>query len=315
MDPLTAVLAITRVDGGLLSNVTAHAPWGFGSPVVPGAAFHAITAGTAWLRVAGRPPRHLMPGDVVLFPTGTHHELVSDPGAEAQPFEELMRTRSAGEQGALELPGPGACTRFFCAGYAYDRSVAHPLMSLLPPVLVLAAGEPAVDTAVQDTLRLLAHELRVGAPGSDAVVDRLIDVLFVHVVRAWLASAPEPAAPSWLRALRDPAIAEVLALIHTHPERPWTLDSLAQAVAMSRATLSRRFRQLIGASPLDYLTRWRLDLAAQRLHNTAEPIAAVARSVGYTSPYAFSRAFTRHHGQPPGRYRAQAESGSQPTRQ
>lgn len=303
MDPLTAVLAVTRVDGGVLADVTACAPWGLGAPDVPGATFHAITAGGCWLRVPGDEPRRLMPGDVVLLPTGAYHELASDAKAEARPYEDLLGARPAG-RGQVMLPGPGTPTRFICAGYAYDRELAHPLMSLLPPVLVLTAGDSEADGAVRATLELLSHELRTGSPGSGAVVDRLIDVLFVHVVRAWLATAPPPAHPSWLGALRDPAIAEVLALIHTFPERPWTLESLARPVAMSRATLSRRFLRLVGASPLVYLTRWRLDLAARRLRDTADPVDVIARGVGYTSPFAFTRAFTRHHGQPPGRYRA-----------
>jgi AraC-like DNA-binding protein len=304
VDPLTAVLAVIRVEGALLANVTAHAPWGFGSPFAPDAAFHAVLAGTCWLRVPGQEPRQLVPGDVALFPTGTYHELSSAPDNDVKPYEELARLHPVDGRGAMLVPGTGACTRFICAGYAYDRAAAPPLMSLLPPVLALASGDPATDTAVQATLRLLAHELHTGAPGSAGVVDRLVDVLFVHVVRAWLATAPESTDPSWLRGLRDPTIAQVLALIHTHPERPWTLESLAREAAMSRATLGRRFRTLVGSAPLEYLTRWRLDLAARRLRDTTDPIETIARSVGYTSPFAFTRAFTRHHGLPPARYRS-----------
>jgi AraC-like DNA-binding protein len=176
-----------------------------------------------------------------------------------------------------------------------------------PPVLHLPAETAGADSPVQVTVRLLTAELDGRAAGSRAVVDRLIDALFVQVVRAWLQRDERDAnaGASWLRALRDPDIAGVLALLHDQPARPWTIGELARGTNMSRATLARRFTDRVGEPPMAYLTRWRMDLAAQRLRDTADAVAVIAKSVGYTSEHAFSRAFTRARGQPPGRYRAQ----------
>jgi AraC-like DNA-binding protein len=302
MDPLADVLDISRVGGVLLAHVRAHDPWGIALAPTPGAAFHAITSGTAWLRVNGEAPRQLMPGDVVLLPTGIAHDLVGEATTPARPFDRATKEATIGPDGGLVFAGPGACTRFLCAAYDYDHEVAHPLLSLLPPVLHIPADPPGGASPVQATLQMLAAELGGHHEGSRAVVDRLVDVLFVQVVRRWLHTAGDGDA-SWLRALRDPAVAGALALLHGCPERPWTVETLAREVHLSRATLARRFAELVGEPPLAYLTRWRMDLAARRLRETADPVGIVAASVGYSSEYAFSRAFSRARGQAPGRYR------------
>jgi AraC-like DNA-binding protein len=302
VDPLADVLDVSRVGGALLAHVRAHAPWGIALDATPGAAFHAITAGTAWLRVGDEAPRQLMPGDVVLLPTGIAHELVGSATTPARPFDRATKEARVGADGGLVFDGPGACTRFLCAAYDYDHEVAHPLLSLLPPVLYVAGDPPGGGSPVQATLQLLAAELGGHQEGSRAVVERLVDVLFVQVVRAWLHAAADGDA-SWLRALRDPAVANALALMHGQPERAWTVEALAREVNLSRATLARRFGELVGEPPLAYLTRWRMDVAARRLRETADSVAVVAGSVGYSSEYAFSRAFARARGAPPGRYR------------
>jgi transcriptional regulator GlxA family with amidase domain len=139
-------------------------------------------------------------------------------------------------------------------------------------------------------------------------VARLIDLLFVQLVRAWI-STTHDSEVSWLRALHDPIVAEALALLHQQPERDWTVEALAAETHVSRAALNRRFTKLVGEPPASYLTRWRMDLAAKRLRATNDPVAAIANAVGYTSEYAFSRAFSRARGQPPGRYRNRARAG------
>jgi AraC-like DNA-binding protein len=193
-----------------------------------------------------------------------------------------------------------------CAAYDYDHDVAHPLMSQLPPVLYVPAGLPGDDGAVAGTLRLLALELGGRPPGSRAAVGRLIDVMLIHVMRAWLGMQEGDDEAGWLLALRDPVVAGAMDCIHARPAEPWTMDSLAREVSVSRATLARRFSDRVGETPLGYLTRWRMDVAAQRLRDTDDTIAAIAAVAGYQSEYAFSRAFTRHRGIAPGRYRRQA---------
>jgi AraC-like DNA-binding protein len=132
--------------------------------------------------------------------------------------------------------------------------------------------------------------------------------MLIHAMRAWLRMQDDHATDGWLLALRDPVVASAMTAIHQQPDEPWTIDKLARHVNVSRATLARRFGDLVGETPPEYLTRWRMDLAAQRLRDTEDTIAAIAAAVGYRSEYSFSRAFTRHRGIAPGRYRRQARA-------
>jgi transcriptional regulator GlxA family with amidase domain len=136
------------------------------------------------------------------------------------------------------------------------------------------------------------------------VIDRLIDVLFVQVIRAWLGTE-NSSGTSWLQALRDPTIGRALSVLHANPAAPWTIEILAHEVNLSRATLTRRFSTLVGEPPLSYLTRWRMELAARHLRQTDQAVSTIAHHVGYASEFAFSRAFSRLRGLPPGRYRTE----------
>jgi AraC-like DNA-binding protein len=289
-----------------MAQLIAFEPWGVAVDPLPGAVFHAVVAGRCWLRIPGRAPQHLMPGDVVLLPTNTPHELVSEVGGETESLAQFEKVTRRTPDGDVIIQGPGACTRVLCAAYDYDHDVAHPLMSQLPAVLYVPAGVPGDDGAVAATLRLLALELGGRPPGSRAAVGRLIDVMLIHVMRAWLRMQEGDDDTGWLLALRDPVVAGAMDRIHARPAEPWTIDSLAREVSVSRATLARRFSDRVGETPLGYLTRWRMDVAAQRLRDTDDTVAAIAAIVGYQSEYAFSRAFTRHRGIAPGRYRRQA---------
>jgi AraC-like DNA-binding protein len=310
MDALTDVLDASRVSGAVLARVRAYEPWGVVVAPTRGAAFHAITAGVCWLYAESEPPRQLLPGDVVLLPAGAPHRLTSAPGVPAREFGQVAKTQRLSPDGELVLEGPGAATSFLCAGYTYDNEIAHPLMSLLPAVLHLPASD--ANSPSQTTLRLLAQELGRPAVGAGVVIQRLIDVLLVHVIREWMSATKDHDVACWIRGLRDPAIAKVLAILHRRTAEPWTVKRLADEVHMSRSTLARRFVELVGETPLGYLGRWRMDVAAQMLRETEEPVAAVGRRVGYHSEFAFSRAFSRARGEPPARYR-RAHRNARPT--
>lgn len=304
-DALADVLDMLRVRGAVTAQVRAHAPWGMSLHREPGATFHAVTAGACWIRVPGLPPRELHAGDVVLLPTGAAHVVASAPTGPWRPWDQVTQALAPGADGEFVLDGPGSSTRLICAAYHYDREVAHPLVSLLPPLLLVVGQDLAEGSAVPTTLRLLRQELTARSAGWGTIVNRLIDVLFVQVIRAWLDGRGEQE-HSWLQALRDPIIAQTLTRMHADPAAPWTIDLLARQANLSRATLTRRFSALVGEPPLAYLTRWRMELAARNLRETDEPVGAIARRVGYESEFAFSRAFSRLRGGPPGRYRAAA---------
>jgi AraC-like DNA-binding protein len=317
MDALAAVLAVAGVRGTIAATVNAAEPWGLTLDAVPGAAFHAVTDGTAWLcthknpGADGSPGIRLLPGDIVLLPGGTAHTLASAPGARTQPFDHLAAEQALAAGGELTVGTGPVQARILCASYHQDPAVTLPLLALLPDVLHIPASRanPGLDA----TLRLLAHELTRPQPGAAAILNRLVDILLVQVLRVWLTTSVSGTRPaSWLSALTDPVAGPALAALHAQPGRPWTVASLAASTGVSSATLARRFTATVGEPPAAYLTRWRMDLAAQRLRDTDDTVGVIARALGYTSEYAFNRAFTRHRRTPPGRYRSQARPAQAP---
>jgi AraC-like DNA-binding protein len=313
MDALTAVLAVAGVRGTVAATVNAAEPWGLTLDAVPGAAFHAITAGTAWLCLAGGAGHaagqgvRLMPGDIVLLPAGTAHILASGPDARTRRWQSVAAEQALAAGGEVTVGAGPVQTRILCASYRQDPAVTLPLLTLLPDLLHIPAS--SANPGLETTLRMLAHELGQPQPGAAAVLNRLVDILLVQILRIWLTtSAASAGSASWLSALTDPVAGPALATLHGQPGRSWTVDSLAAGVGVSSATLARRFTARVGEPPAAYLTRWRMDLAAQRLRDTDDTVGAIARSLGYASEYAFNRAFTRHRGVPPGRYRGQARA-------
>ena len=303
MDALTSRLAAGGVRGAVLAHVLAADTWGIRVSHQPDAVFHGVTAGTCWLRVDDQPPQQLFVGDVVLLPGGDEHVLASAPRGPATPLDGLAKRRLIDADGQLRLSEADPTTQVLCATYAEVEPGLHPLLRLIPRVVVVRAHDAHKPLAA--LMQLMRTEQRSAGLGSSAILDRLIDVLLVYVIREWLEGA-DSAPPSWLTALRDPLMADVLARMHADPAAPWTVAMLASSSGMSRATLNRRFVEHVGETPSAYLTRWRLHLAAQMLRTTDDGVGKIARSVGYTSEYAFSRAFSRAWGAPPGRFRREA---------
>jgi AraC-like DNA-binding protein len=309
VDALSQVLAANRVTGMVVMQLRARGAWGLASDGIEDCVFLVVAQGSCWLRVAAHPPIQLVQGDVLMLPGGSAAALTSSRNGRAVPARELLARHPRGEDGIVDLGGSGPAVHLIHGEFTFEHDKAHPVLSLLPPLLHVPGVPGAGELAT--VVHMLAAELAASRPGSDTVVAHLADILFIHILRAWLATGDHPG-PSWLGALRDVQIGAALARLHSHPDRPWTTESIAAEVAMSRAAFARRFTRLVGEAPLGYLTWWRLNLAARRLRDTDEPIAAVAQRVGYGSEYAFSRAFTRYHGQPPGRYRRQSRMPSQP---
>src|SRR5512133_1696635 len=243
-DPLTEVLDMLRVRGALIGRLRAHAPWGLHLSHAPSAVFHAVTSGSCWLRIPEHEPRELVGGDVVLLPSGASHIIASTPSGPVRLWNSVAKAQARTEAGEIVLDGPGGSTHVLCAAYDYDCDVAHPLLTLLPPVLFVSSHETTEADTMHATLRALQHELALRPAAWGTVVDRLIDVLFVHVIRAWLANDGRRET-SWLGALRDPGIARALTVIHSNPAAPWTVASLAKETSLSRATLTRRFTTLV----------------------------------------------------------------------
>jgi AraC-like DNA-binding protein len=243
----------------------------------------------------------LQVGDVILLPRGTGHALGSDP---AVALIDLEYGADAAQDPVVFGPDgdaePGQPARLLCGGYQFDPvGRRHPLLQRLPAVIHIPA-DLGVRTRLTTITELLAHELAGVAPGRDLAVESLLDFLLVSTLREWLDRHPEQ---GWSTALTDPPIASALKCLHAQPAAPWTVAKLADTVGLSRAVFARRFTDLVGQAPLGYLTWWRMNLAAQLLRDEHRGLTEIARSVGYTSPYAFSNAFKRHHGVAPTTFR------------
>jgi AraC-like DNA-binding protein len=302
-DVLTTVMDAVRLRSRIFCRSELRAPWGMSLPASDYAHFHVVERGGAWLRLRGQEPVALAGGDLVVVPRGTGHTLTDSLATKARPLSEMAGHRGD-EGGCLVMRGggDGAETQLVCGSFRFERKEAHPLLALLPPVIHLRPEGGHATEWLEATLRFLAWETREARPGTETIVSRLTDVLFVQVLRAWAESLPEGRG-GWLGALRDPGVGAALGHIHRSPERAWTNASLALAVGMSRSRFAARFTSLVGEPPLAYLSRWRLETAAGLLQDTALGLAEIAARVGYESEAAFSKAFRRRFGRPPGAYR------------
>jgi AraC-like DNA-binding protein len=293
VDVLSDVIAAMRTGRPHASRTRLTAPWGVRFPAEDGAGFHAILHGTGFVIPAHGAPVAFAPGDVVFLPHGLGHAIADTP------MTPLVEPRQMGV-GA----GPGPRTEMLCGAYRLDRSRMHPLVAELPDVVHLRVER---HPALRGALDLLAREADT-APGVDAASSALLDLLLVYLLRAWYDEQPAGETTGWSAALGDPAVAEALRAIHSHPERPWTVQSLAARAGLSRAPFARRFAETVGSPPLTYLTWWRMTIAALLLRESDRPLRAVAARTGYVSEFAFAKAFKREFGVAPGRYREQPTS-------
>lgn len=313
-DIVADVVAATRRGTALYGRNRFHAPWGVHIPAGALASVHVVTAGACWLVPDdGTEPVQLTRGDVALVPSGLGHALVDTPGRPVLSMTDLTGG-PLGEAAPREvvIDGPGPVTGLLCGGYLLNAGPRHPLTDLLPPIVHIGAGQ-ARGTGLDAAVDLLVAEAQRTDPGAPAVVTSLVDLLFVYMLRAWLAKQSQTCG-GWVRALYDPAVGGALALIHADPAHPWSVARLANSVAVPRATFTRRFTTLTGQSPMAYVTAWRMTVAARLLREGGAPLREVARRVGYDSEFAFARAFKRLVGHAPGRYRATADVAPLPVR-
>ena len=302
MDLLGDALAIAGVRGTVGARIGAAGKWGTAWTKATSAVFYAVTAGTAWITLPGKAATRLMPGDVVLLPIGTGHSLGSDPDGVVNECDHGAAERARSEGNVLRFGTGEVETQILGASYEYDPAVSTQVLASLPEFVHLRADNGG--SCLEDTVRLLGRELACPQLASAVVLNRLVDVLLVQLLRVWLARKPAEARGSWLGVLSDPLVSVAMTKLHQDPAKAWTVELLAAEMAVSRTTLARRFREVAGETPGGYLTRWRMDLAAVRLRDTDETLEAIARSVGYTSVYAFSRAFRRARLEAPGRFRS-----------
>jgi AraC-like DNA-binding protein len=266
--------------------------------------FHIIAEGDCWAERAGSPPVHLTAGNVIVLPFGDAHALADTPGREPTPITAILPPRPWSKLPLVVHGGSGARTRILCGFLHADDAPLHPLLAALPPLLRVPAQQLATEQQLEPMPRLetiiryTLEEARLARPGGSCLLTRLIDVLFVEILRRHMEGIPDERVKP-LAALKDPVVGRALELLHAEPERPWTLGELAERAGASRSVLAERFTDLLGCPPMKYLIRWRLQIAAHSLCQPQESTAAVAAQAGYESEAAFNRAFKRYTGEPP----------------
>ncbi|MCZ7431150.1 AraC family transcriptional regulator [Streptomyces sp. WMMC1477] len=311
MDVLAELLDGTRARGGLFHQMIVSPPWSLrvqdGAPLSLYTLFH----GTGWITPESGAPVRLDEGDIAVV-RGPAPYVVADEPWEAARAPRLVihpddtctapdgtvlcaelalgvRTWGEGTDGEVHLVN---------GTYQLGGEVSGRLLAALPPVLVMRAEQWRCPL-----LPLLAEEIVKDAPGQQAVLDRLLDLLLIATLRAWF-DRPDAEPPAWYRAQADPVVGPALRLLQADPARSWTVGGLAAAVGVSRAALARRFGELVGEPPMAYLTGWRMDLAADLLREPGATVGSVARRVGYANAFALSSAFKRHRGVTPSAHRS-----------
>ncbi len=298
-DPLGEVLHMLHLTGTLHCRAELTAPWGLDVPQINECmVLEIVNAGRCWIEVDGEEPREVREGSLILMPHGTAHTLRSDMNALAEPLFDIPVEKISDRYEIMRHGGGGDFTQIIAGVVRVDHSAVGNLLALFPKVLQIDAWDDESGW-LQSTLRFIAQEARDLKPGGETVITRLTDVLIIQLIRTWVDSV-SGANQGWLAALRDEQIGQALVLIHREPQHPWTVASLAQTVNMSRSGFSARFTDLVGQSAMSYLTGWRMQLAHNLIRETTLSLAAIANQVGYDSESAFSRAFKRMYGDPPG---------------
>jgi AraC-like DNA-binding protein len=299
-DPLGEALHFLRMNGAFYCRSDLTAPWGMTLPPMPSYIwFHVVTAGRLWLETEDGHSEWVQPEELSLVPHGKGHRLHSEPGAPAPPILDLPLEQVSDRYEVLRYGGGGTRTTLICGAVRFDHPAARNLVEILPAAIHIQASESPETDWMQSTLRLMAAEARQLRPGGEAVLTRLADILVIQALRSWIETEPT-ARTGWLGALRDRQIGCALALIHRDPARAWTVASLAREIPMSRSAFAARFSELVDEPAMQYVTRWRMQLAHNALKEEGATVAELAQRLGYRSEAAFARAFKRVIGVPPG---------------
>lgn len=309
---LDQVLHRVRMRGDFYCQAELTDPWALQMPAVPDTvSFHVVTEGSCALHLDRHRPLDLHAGDCVLVPHGRGHLLTSPAadghgpplGLQAFRVDRLPQHYLSPTHSRLEHGGGGDLSRLICGIVGFDEPAARHLSDHLPALLVLTRDQLTAHTRILESVRLMGEELATQSVGGDVVASRLADIIVIQAIRAWLSHHRARNEVGWIAAMEDERIGPVLVAVHADPGQPWTVASMARVAMMSRSTFSARFAELMGETPMAYVTRWRMDLARTELSDGRKSTAQVAAAAGYSSEAAFVRAFTRTVGSTPGAWR------------
>ena len=321
-DPLSDVLRAVKLNAAVYFLIDASTPYCVDIPhtdtyrsiLQAGAAhmmsYHVIVEGAGIAAVPGCEPIEYTAGDVILFPQGDGYKMGTaadtPPEFTADETLDFFQALAAGTLPFVIPEGGGGLpkTKVICGFLGCDPGPFNPLLVHLPRLLrVRWSGSGLLDRLIELTMA----EVHAGRTGADAIRLGLSELMFVETLRHYIATA-DSEEMSWLAALRDPVTARALAAIHHAPAHDWTLAALAAESAASRSVLAERFSAQTGLAPMQYLTRWRMQLAARRLTDGNTSISSIAHDVGYASEAAFSRGFKKLTGQSPSAWRKQRQA-------
>jgi AraC-like DNA-binding protein len=310
-DLLSELLRPIRLTGVFRSWWYARAPWSIeGDSEQECAVLHYVVEGECWVGVDDGPTTRLGAGDLAIFPTGEAHRVSDRPDRRGVPLKTLLTGRTAGSAQRIELGGDGPLTRVLCAGLHYDESAASSLYRALPWVMVLDREQVESEPMLRDVLDRLATEEDRAGPGTALVTLRAFEMAMVLTLRPLLGGMV--GRPEIVSALRHPELSRALFLMYTRFAEPWTIESLAREVTMSRSAFTARFRAVVGEGPASHLAACRMREAARLLAETDVPQSALPAKVGYGSAVGFHLAFRRHFDMTPGEYRQRFAARSGP---
>ncbi|KAA3607177.1 MAG: AraC family transcriptional regulator [Planctomycetota bacterium] len=311
MDALSPVLQRLRLRSLVGGMAYLQAPWGLSQGrEAETAAFHLVARGKAFWRLPGDRWQALGPGSLLLLPQGQAHEICSEPGVAIRSLHDLMANNPQAPN--LVIPGSGDRCTLLCGGFRLRHQGVLPLFALLPATVVLHPDSDWSTPFLQGLLQLMIEESSQQGSFSTAILLPLMDAFFTALVREGCRHRWWPL-PGWLAAVEDPRLAKVLDRIHRHPDQPWTFGDLAQVAGLSRSAFAFRFRRLVGEPPIQYLQRWRIQLAQVMLEESSDGLRSVARRSGFATESAFIRSFKQFTEKTPGAYRRELRQAQNET--
>ena len=298
MDALSTILEAIHLKGMVYEKAALSAPWGIDVPQDGNSQFWRLEKGTCFLKIPGAPVVEMKEGDLIFVPHGSAHAISDKPGRRLVPSPRYVASR---REGKPMFSGNGAETILIGGHFEFGPRSVHPFLSDLPKIMHIRSLRQEENSWLQQSSRLLYDEVSSERPGSKMIVSRLAEMIFIYIIRTYLEQADD--ATGFLLALKDDRISKGLKLMQESPEKEWTIQSLAKSTGMSRTLFFNEFKQLVGDTPMGYLTNWRIMKAQEILLASKENISEVAEKVGYQSEAAFNRIFKSKTGQTPASYR------------